>query len=311
MRMKLSNLTLTDDLQCRTSSDEAYFDGLVAHLSENIGNHLPAIDAIREGSTCWVYDGNYRVRAYREAGRKDIEVNVKIGTFRDALLLSLKANSTHGLPRSNADKRRAVEIALKDAEWGKMSDRVIAKMCEVSHTFVSENRSLLATLPVEPKIGEDGKERKPKPKPDLVPKSQENEESKNSVPNGQQKPQENSTPEPEPKGPCDDFGTPVSAELAELFSIRELWGKARHHAAITANIFNQLEDHPAYRTLEGDAETRLVFSSYFHTAVKQLDDRKPVKICATCKGVPTSEENDPCNACEGKLYWVGWEVKES
>ena len=40
-------------------------------------------------------------------------------------------NADHGKRRSNADKRRAVEMMLKDSEWGKWSDREIAAKCAV------------------------------------------------------------------------------------------------------------------------------------------------------------------------------------
>jgi hypothetical protein len=51
---------------------------------------------------------------------------------RDALLYSISSNAEHGLPRSNADKRKAVRLLLADAEWGKWSDRESARRCQVS-----------------------------------------------------------------------------------------------------------------------------------------------------------------------------------
>jgi hypothetical protein len=36
---------------------------------------------------------------------------------RDALLCDMTANCTHGLPRTRADKRKAVALLLADAEW--------------------------------------------------------------------------------------------------------------------------------------------------------------------------------------------------
>jgi hypothetical protein len=42
---------------------------------------------------------------------------------RDALLYSISFNAAHGLPRTNADKRKAVRLLLADAEWGQWSHR--------------------------------------------------------------------------------------------------------------------------------------------------------------------------------------------
>jgi hypothetical protein len=62
-------------------------------------------------------------------------------------------------------KRRSVELAL--AEWPKLSDREIARVCAVSNNFVSEHRPQLSSddsSPEKPdnstRIGHDGKERK-------------------------------------------------------------------------------------------------------------------------------------------------------
>jgi len=53
---------------------------------------------------------------------------------------ALLANAANGLRRSNADKRRCVEIALK--EFGKLSSRAIAELCGVSHPFVDGLRDV-------------------------------------------------------------------------------------------------------------------------------------------------------------------------
>ena len=63
------------------------------------------------------------------------------GTRRDAILLSVGANAEHGLKRTNADKRRAVEMVLGDEEWRAWSDREIARRCAVSFHLVGTMRS--------------------------------------------------------------------------------------------------------------------------------------------------------------------------
>lgn len=62
------------------------------------------------------------------------------GPRRDAILYSVGANSTHGLRRTNADKRRAVETLLRDEEWQGWSNRKIAEVCGVSEFMVREAR---------------------------------------------------------------------------------------------------------------------------------------------------------------------------
>ena len=50
------------------------------------------------------------------------------------------ANSSHGVRRTNADKRAAVLLLLNDVEWAAWSDNEIAKRVGVSQPFVGELR---------------------------------------------------------------------------------------------------------------------------------------------------------------------------
>lgn len=61
-------------------------------------------------------------------------------TRRDVVLYSVGANDTHGLRRTNEDKRRAVKTMLDDAEWVTWSDNAIAKASAVSVSFVGDQR---------------------------------------------------------------------------------------------------------------------------------------------------------------------------
>jgi site-specific DNA-methyltransferase (adenine-specific) len=76
-----------------------------------------------------------------------IEVAIHEGTLREALLYSAGINQKHGVRRTNADKWRAVQILLADAEWSQWSDNAIAQHCGVDHKTVAKYRQLaLASL---------------------------------------------------------------------------------------------------------------------------------------------------------------------
>lgn len=79
----------------------------------------------------------------------DIAAEVRQGTRRDAILYSVGANATHGLRRTNADKRRAVETLLRDEEWSQWSNREIARQCGVSLNLVNSMRKDLSELKVQ------------------------------------------------------------------------------------------------------------------------------------------------------------------
>jgi hypothetical protein len=86
-------------------------------------------------------DGYHRCAAAEAAGLTEIAAEVRQGTRKDALLYAVGANASHGLKRTNADRRKAVMLLLADASWGKRSDNWIAKQANVSQPFVSKLRA--------------------------------------------------------------------------------------------------------------------------------------------------------------------------
>jgi hypothetical protein len=116
-----------------------YAEAMARQLADG-GLRFPPVVVFTDGQTHWVGDGFHRILAARQAGLTEIVAELRPGTERDALLYSISANTAHGLPRSNADKRKAVALLLADAEWSQWSDREIARRCQVSNKFVSHMR---------------------------------------------------------------------------------------------------------------------------------------------------------------------------
>lgn len=104
------------------------------------------IDVFYDGAAYWLADGFHRFYGAREAKKKEIPAKIHNGTVRDAILFACGANLSHGLKRTNADKRQSVMVLLEDSEWASWSDRQIADKCGVSHTFVASIRDELATV---------------------------------------------------------------------------------------------------------------------------------------------------------------------
>jgi hypothetical protein len=107
---------------------------------------FPPIIVYHDGRNYWLADGFHRIEAYRRAAAQldqpadRIPADVRAGTRRDAILYAAGANAQHGLRRTNADKRRAVEVLLRDDEWRQWSDREIGRRCDVSDVFVGKVR---------------------------------------------------------------------------------------------------------------------------------------------------------------------------
>ncbi len=104
------------------------------------GAKFPAVVVYYDGTDYWLADGFHRVEAARKFERETIEAEVLDGDARDAILHGCGSNASHGLRRTQADKRRAVESLLRDEEWGKWSDRKIAEVARVDHKTVGKIR---------------------------------------------------------------------------------------------------------------------------------------------------------------------------
>lgn len=141
---------LDGDTQPREQIDEA----TVADYAEAMrhGASFPPVTVFNDGSACWLADGFHRFHATRAAGLPTILIDEYSGTRRDAMLFSFSANATHGLRETRADKRRKVEVMLRDDKWVKWSDREIARKCGVSDKTVGALRSELVASAEIPHI---------------------------------------------------------------------------------------------------------------------------------------------------------------
>jgi hypothetical protein len=139
--LPLSELRLDGGTQMRGGIEDAVLQEYVEAYRRD--DCLPPLEVFNSGTEYWLADGFQRHKAALQCGREALPCNVRQGSRRDAILYACGANATHGLRRTNADKRRAIETLLKDTEWCEFSDRQIADLCNVSHTLVSTVRSEL------------------------------------------------------------------------------------------------------------------------------------------------------------------------
>lgn len=107
------------------------------------GAEFPPLVVFFDGTDYWLADVWHRHYAAKGMELQEFPCDVRAGSIRDAILYSVGANATHGYPRSNADKRRAVAQLLNDDEWRGWSDREIAKRCLVGNKMVSDLRGEL------------------------------------------------------------------------------------------------------------------------------------------------------------------------
>lgn len=137
----VSAISTDGGTQTRASlNDETIRDYMLDMLD---GALFPPVVVYYDGEIYWLADGFHRLEAAKRANQASIATELRQGTRRDAILYSVSANGTHGLRRTNEDKRRAVEALLHDPEWQQWSDIEISRRCGVSNRFVGNLREEL------------------------------------------------------------------------------------------------------------------------------------------------------------------------
>jgi hypothetical protein len=151
-------------------------DETVAEYTERYlaGAKMPPLVVFNDGENYWLADGFHRLQALLASGTPNALCEINKGTQRDAVLFACGANASHGLRRTNGDKRRAVGRLLRDEEWSRWTDRRIAQTCGVDNSFVSRLRKEMGGVDEQhlpaTRTGSDGKNypaqrRKPVAKP--------------------------------------------------------------------------------------------------------------------------------------------------
>lgn len=142
--LEISEIELDPELQPRAVMDEATIEEYTEVLRDEVRVlpwPFPPVSVVHDGEKYWLWDGFHRVQAAKNAGISRIPATIQQGDRAFALWRSVGANKTHGLRRSNADKRRATELALLTAP--DRSDRELAFHVGVSHPMVAKIRAEL------------------------------------------------------------------------------------------------------------------------------------------------------------------------
>lgn len=139
--LPLEQIQTDPALQSRASMNVETVETYAELLIE--GHEFPPVTVFQIDDTYLLADGFHRFMAHQQADKKTIRCEVRQGDRRKAILFSLHANASHGLHRTNDDKRKAVGTVLADPEWKYWSNVQIAKLCGVSDRFVSDMKAKL------------------------------------------------------------------------------------------------------------------------------------------------------------------------
>jgi protein gp37 len=137
--IKIDVIARDPEIQAREEMNQ---DTLTQYSEDWIaGIEFPPVLIFFDGQTYWLADGWHRVQSAEDAGLESVPAEIRQGTRDDALWEAVAANKQHdtgGQRRTNADKRRAVEMALRSRP--DLSDPQLAKHVGVHSDTVRNHR---------------------------------------------------------------------------------------------------------------------------------------------------------------------------
>jgi hypothetical protein len=134
----LEKVNLEAGTQGRDKIDESVVHEYAGQI--NAGDPFPPLIVFFDAGDYVLADGFHRYHAYVRSGATAAQCDIRKGLVWDAIQYAAGANATHGLRRTNADKKKCVSMILSQPESKTLTDRKIAEICAVSHTLVSEVR---------------------------------------------------------------------------------------------------------------------------------------------------------------------------
>jgi len=290
-RLKLAMIVLDAGTQIRARLDDDTVEEYAAAMKE--GAKFPPAIVFHDGSQYLLADGFHRVAAAVRNGFKDFAFDVRAGSKSETLKYALSANAQHGLKRTNADKRRSVELAL--AEWPHLADAELARICAVGNKFVGDTRremeDNLVLNKVEIRVGHDGRKRKLPPVPIQPSSAPQCEQS--DVPTAPPVASPAPVPPPPPSQILDGTGWPIPTQLIPLWQRTD---EVQEMLTALSRVKGTL------RAAQENKDTLFAEVNY-SSALSQLDQAwtdiktgKPFAVCPTCQGqVP-----DKCTLCRGR-----------
>lgn len=155
--MKVSALILDPQAQPRAALNWT----VIGEYAEEIrsGARFDPVVAFGTEARAFVGDGWHRTHAHIQAEADEITVDLRAGGLAEAIWHSVGANKTHGLRRTNEDKRRAVTTALTARP--ELSNSEVARHCGVAEGTVRNHRAALEMTSQitksDERVGADGR----------------------------------------------------------------------------------------------------------------------------------------------------------
>jgi hypothetical protein len=304
--LAIDKIRIDGDTQPRCAIDHDAVDDYAKALAAS--EDVPPVEVTFDGKDYWLWDGFHRYHGCRKAGITLIDAIVHLGTLEDARWWAVSANQKHGLRRTNADKRRAVEMAIKLRPTA--SNNAIADHAGVSSPFVGEVRRSLETVSSQSaeRTGRDGR---------TINTANIGRKAETPSETTREKPAPTPVAAPKKKAPpasppvLDLLGNAVPAWLKDVFADTTLaeciarvgdWQSLVSHDSVMRQIAPKIKAWPWLRP--GDLGEHLrQAAGHILMALETLQAALPHSVCPSCEG-------EGCDDCRKSGYVPAWRLDE-
>lgn len=292
----LGQIDLRNSPQVRSKVRDDVVSDYMQNYQTKVPMPEPVLFQVGENSYL-IADGLHRITAMRGLGadyKGGWVCQVFKGDYEDCLREALKCNIQHGLRRSPEDKEAAVTSAL--VKFNDLSDRQIAEIASVGHTFVAKVRKeiretpLMVVKPAKTK-GKDGKLRSTKPRSTGIDSSS-NDENKGKTKDSGAVPPEPASLGDGFKAPLvDAIGCPVPAKALKYWDRQgEVKGLLKSLSEIKCIVEKAVKDDLMF--IEVNNST-LALMGTVRDGIKLA---LPYAVCPTCNG----QLVEKCTLCRGR-----------
>ena len=281
LRLKIEDLN-TRNLQTRAALNEDTVQDYADAMER--GDRFPAVTVFTDGAEYYLADGFHRVEALRRIGKRAVVAELQEGDFKAALLYALKANSTHGLRRTNADKRHALEMAWNarmELFGGEPSIALLAETCGVSQRTAASFHSQQGMQIAYPVPTRNANNAPITRKTEVIAKTPERPETAPERPSGERgetPPAAPETPAPARRIGRDGKAYTVPPQAAPVRKPGPSGGRGGHAPGVALDRFG-VEIPMEIKGAFADETTRDVIESHLRHAVNLLknamDEKDP------------------------------------
>lgn len=128
--LQIEKIRIDGNTQPRAKINEKAVEEYASLISEKV--LMPPVIVYFDSKDYWLVDGFHRYFSHQKLGLKEMLVDIRNGTLREAQFFSKGAHNGRGLGHNSKDYEYIILSMVNDKEWGQLSNRALGKHVGIS-----------------------------------------------------------------------------------------------------------------------------------------------------------------------------------